>query len=193
MPWHLPQKKAGNPLPPGSDSENQFHLLSSSADTEIDTVFILGPNNVHCDHLEQASRMESVKRIYIEKATLFFRSMRRRELRKLASDRHDLKIQAGFQYLFMSAVREALIMWRSGIFGKPVHFDLKYFHGDYLRKTYRDKRANRLTPAPDGGAMADLGSHAISLAVAFLGKDLVVTGASASGNFPDVDTTFRPV
>jgi predicted dehydrogenase len=156
------------------------------AESEIDTVFILGPNSVHCDHLEQASKMESVKRIYIEKPLCSSVDEEKR-IADIATGRGDLNIQAGFQYLFMSAIREALIMWRSGIFGKPVHFDLRYFHGDYLRKAYRDKRANRLTPAPDGGAMADLGSHAISLAVAFLGHDLEVTGASASGNFPDVD------
>jgi predicted dehydrogenase len=156
------------------------------ADNEIDTVFILGPNNVHCDHLEKAVQMKSVKRIYIEKP-LCSSVIEEKRIEDIAADWPGVKIQAGFQYLFMSAIREALIMWRSGIFGKPVHFDLKYYHGDYLRKTYRDKRANRLTPAPDGGAMADLGSHAISLAVAFLGRDLVVTGASASGYFPDVD------
>jgi predicted dehydrogenase len=156
------------------------------ADIEIDTVFILGPNSVHCDHLEQASNMKSVKRIYIEKP-LCSTLAEEKKIADIATGRGDLNIQAGFQYLFMSAIREALIIWRSGIFGKPVHFDFKYYHGDYLRKTYRDKRANRLTQAPDGGAMADLGSHAISLAVAFLGSDLEVTGASASGNFQDVD------
>lgn len=68
-----------------------------------------------------------------------------------------------FQYLFMSSVREAMTLWNSGKLGKPLHFNLKYYHGDYLRKEYRDKRSSRLTLAPDGGAMVDLGSHAISL------------------------------
>ena len=46
--------------------------------------------------------------------------------------------------------------------GNPLHFEVKYYHSDYLKQDYRDKRASRLTPAPDGGAMADLGSHAVS-------------------------------
>lgn len=50
-----------------------------------------------------------------------------------------------------------------------------------LKKDYRDKRASRLTPAPDGGAMADLGSHAISMLVAFLGNNLRITGAMQAG------------
>jgi predicted dehydrogenase len=98
----------------------------------------------------------------------------------------EIKLQVGFQYLFMPSVREALIFWKSGMLGKPIHFELKYYHGDYLQKEYRDKRSTRLTPAPDGGAMADLGSHAISLAIAFLGGSLDITGAIQSGNYKDV-------
>ena len=78
-------------------------------------------------------------------------------------------------------------MWRSGILGKAIHFDIKYYHSDYLKKDYRDKRTNRLTPAPDGGAMADLGSHIISLMIAFLGSEVQITGALQSGSFDDVD------
>ena len=70
--------------------------------------------------------------------------------------------------------------------GKPVHFDVKYYHSDYLKQDYRDKRASRLTPAPDGGAMADLGSHAISLLIAFIGDDLHITSAIQAGSFDEV-------
>ena len=72
--------------------------------------------------------------------------------------------------------------------GKPLHFSMQYYHGDYLRKEYRDKRKNRLTPAPDGGAMADLGSHAISMLLAFLGDRLFITGALQGGHLDDVVT-----
>ena len=94
-----------------------------------------------------------------------------------------IKIQVGFQYLFSASVREALAFWKSGKLGKPIHFDVKYYHSDYLKQEYRDKRASRLTPAPDGGAMADLGSHAISLLIAFIGDDLHITSAIQAGSF----------
>jgi predicted dehydrogenase len=97
-----------------------------------------------------------------------------------------IKIQVGFQYLFIPAVREALLLWKSGKLGDPIHFDLKYYHSDYLSKEYRIKRVSRLTPAPDGGAMADLGSHAISLLTAFLGSKLHITSALQAGHFADV-------
>ena len=67
-----------------------------------------------------------------------------------------------------------------------MHFEIRYYHGDYLKKEYRDKRVTRLTPAPDGGAMADLGSHALSLMTAFIGQDTDITGAMQAGSFGDV-------
>ena len=79
-----------------------------------------------------------------------------------------------------------LKVWKSGSLGNPLHFDLKYYHSDYLNKEYRDKRVSRLTAAPDGGAMADLGSHSLSLLIAFLGSRLRITGALQGGSFPDV-------
>ena len=155
------------------------------ANDKINTVFILGPNKVHYEHLKAAIRMSSVKRIYIEKPVCSA-SEEEIQIALLVKEHPDIKIQTGFQFLFMPSVREALIFWKSGKMGKPVHFDLKYYHGDYLQKEYRNKRATRLTKAPDGGAMADLGSHAISLAIAFLGDKLQITSAIQSGNFEDV-------
>ena len=153
----------------------------------IDTVYILGPNKVHFEHLGKVLDMASVKRIYIEKPVC---STIDEEIQMAhdVKDHPDIKIQAGFQFLFMPSVREALIFWKTGKLGKPLHFDLKYYHGDYLQKDYRDKRTTRLTPAPDGGAMADLGSHAISLLSAFLGDKLQITSAIQAGNFKDVSS-----
>ncbi len=154
------------------------------ANPAINTVFILGPNKVHFEHLKAVLEMPFVTRIYLEKPVCS-NLEEEQEMQKLLA-RTDKKIQVGFQYLQTSSVREALIFWKSGKLGKPIHFDLKYYHGDYLQKSYRDKRQTRLTPAPDGGAMADLGSHGISLLIAFLGEDLQMVNAMQAGNFNDV-------
>ena len=157
-----------------------------SKNENINAVFILGPNNVHFEHLQLALNMPNVKYIYLEKpvcASL----QEEEEMKKLLERKPDeVKIQVGFQYLQTASVREALKFWKSGKLGKPIHFDLKYYHGDYLQQSYRDKRKSRLTPAPDGGAMADLGSHAISLLMAFMGEKLKITGALQGGSFDDV-------
>lgn len=168
----------------------QYHFRKSLtledfiANTEINTVFILGPNTVHFGHLKLAMSMPSVKRIYLEKPVCSNLEEEKQMLDLVG--RSDKIIQIGFQYLQTASVREALAFWRSGKLGKPIHFDLKYYHGDYLQQSYREKRITRLTPAPDGGAMADLGSHGISLLMAFLGENLQITSALQAGNFADV-------
>lgn len=153
---------------------------------QINTVFILGPNSVHFEHLKLTLEMPNVTHVYLEKPVCSSKN-EENQMKSLLEDlEREVKIQVGFQYLQTAALREALSFWKSGILGKPIHFDLKYFHGDYLQKSYRDKRQTRLTPAPDGGAMADLGSHGISILTAFFGKSLRIINALQSGNFEDV-------
>jgi predicted dehydrogenase len=155
------------------------------SDMKINTVFILGPNKVHYEHLKAVIGMAAIKSIYLEKPVCS-NAEEEKAIKDLTRLHPGIKIQVGFQFLFAAAVREALTLWKSGIFGKPIHFDFKYFHGDYLRKEYRDKRVSRLTPAPDGGAMADLGSHALSMLIAFLGDKLHITSGLQTGWFRDV-------
>jgi predicted dehydrogenase len=161
------------------------NLKDITSDEKINTVFILGPNKVHYDHFKAVLGMKAIKRIYLEKPVCS-NPEEEVSIRKLVESNPSVKIQVGYQYLFTSAVREALSLWKSGKLGKPVHFDMKYYHSDYLKKEYRDNRTSRLTPAPDGGAMADLGSHAISLLIAFLGDRIRITSGLQAGHFDDV-------
>ena len=164
---------------------NKFQDLDEFfGSTEIDMVFILGPNNVHFEHFEKALQMANIQGIYIEKPVCS--TIDEEKQMKLLIGQSDIPVQVGFQFLQTSALREAMVFWTSGVLGKPIHFDLKYYHGDYLQKSYRDKRQTRLTPAPDGGAMADLGSHGISILAAFLGEDLRVLNGMQAGDFADV-------
>lgn len=160
-------------------------LVEFLKNKKINTVFILGPNKVHYEHLEAALKMPSVEQIYLEKPVC---STSEEEIRiaDLAGKHPEKKIQVGFQYLFSTQIMQALNFLKSGRLGKPIHFDIKYYHGDYLQDEYRSKRRSRLTRAPDGGAMADLGSHAVSLAIAFLGNKLQIINALQAGYFEDV-------
>ncbi|HZL11935.1 MAG TPA: Gfo/Idh/MocA family oxidoreductase [Prolixibacteraceae bacterium] len=164
--------------------KKSLSLDEFKVNTDINTVLILGPNKVHFEHLKLALEMPSVIRIYIEKPVCS--NQEEEQQMALIASESGKQIQIGFQYLQTASVREALAFWHSEKLGKPIHFDLKYFHGDYLQKSYREKRVTRLTPAPDGGAMADLGSHGISLIMAFLGEDLRITSAVQAGHFSDV-------
>jgi len=162
-----------------------YDLQDFLKDENIDTVFILGPNKVHFEHFRAVLGMNAIKRIYLEKPVCATPE-EEVSMRELVELNRGIRFQVGFQYIFTSGVRDALALWKSGKLGKPIHFDLKYYHSDYLKKEYRDKRVSRLTPSPDGGAMADLGSHAISLLIAFLGYRLHITSALQAGHFDDV-------
>lgn len=165
-----------------SESCDLDHFLSNK---EINTVFILGPNKVHFEHLRAVMTMSAIKRIYLEKPVCSGHD-EEMAIASLVRKYPYISIQVGFQYLYSPSIREALALWKSGIMGRPLHFDLRYYHSDYLRREYRDKRSSRLTPAPDGGAMADLGSHAISILIAFLGENLRITGSVQAGSYDDV-------
>lgn len=166
--------------------EEALNINEFLENEEINTVYVLGPNDVHFEHLKLALQMPSVKNIYLEKPVCVSLEEENQMHNMLESLPAEIKIQVGFQYLLTASVREALNFWGSGILGKPIHFDLKYYHGDYLQSAYREKRRSRLTPAPDGGAMADLGSHGISLLMAFLGENLKIFQAIQGGSFEDV-------
>ncbi|MGD9329400.1 MAG: Gfo/Idh/MocA family oxidoreductase [Cyclobacteriaceae bacterium] len=168
--------------------ESAQDISAFTNNSSIDTVFILGPNNVHFDHLEIALSMPHVKNIYLEKPVCSSYEEEKKMHKLLSNLPEEKNILVGFQFIQSAAIREALNFWRTGILGKPIHFDLKYYHGDYLQVSYRLKRKTRLTPAPDGGAMADLGSHGISMLMAFLGNDLKILNALQAGSFDDVPT-----
>ena len=153
---------------------------------KINTVFILGPNKLHYEHLKMALGMAGLKRVYLEKPVCSSLE-EEKAITGLIKNHSSIKIQVGFQFLFAAVIRDMIAFWRTGKMGDPIHFDLKYWHSDYLRKDYRDRRASRLTSAPDGGAMADLGSHSISLLIALLGDKLRITSALQGGNFQDVN------
>ncbi len=162
-----------------------YDLEEFAADKKINTVFILGPNKVHYEHLKIVLGMSGLGRIYLEKPVCS-NPEEEKAILELLKDHPDIYIQVGFQFLFSATIREMIRFWKSGKLGNPIHFDLKYYHSDYLAKEYRDKRRTRLTPAPDGGAMADLGSHSLSLLIAFLSDRLKITGALQGGHFADV-------
>jgi predicted dehydrogenase len=153
--------------------------------TDIDALYILGPNHTHTPQLLQAVKMANINRIYVEKP-IGSSPQDLLKLEGLAQSDHQKIIMAGFQFLQKSALRNALAQWKSGIFGEPIHFRAEYLHSSYLDLAYRRKNQARFEPIPANGATVDLGSHLLSLLLAFLGNGLVIKTASSSGQFEDV-------
>ena len=152
---------------------------------DIDTLYILGPNQVHTPQLLHALKQEGIKRIYVEKPVATSQEDID-SLQALERHPHGKFILMGFQYLQKSAVRQALHHWQTEDFGGPVHFRAEYLHSSYLDPVYRQSHANRFKPIPIDGAAVDLGSHPLSLLLAFLGDQLRVMSAGVSGTFEDV-------
>jgi len=152
---------------------------------DLDALFILGPNTTHTPQLVQAIQPPNLQRIYVEKPI----GTSQKDiglLEECHQENHGKFIMVGFQYLQKSPLRKALAHWHTGVFGAPIHFHAEYLHSSYLDPDYRQKHPKRLQPIPINGAAADLGSHALSLLLAFLGGNLVVMSAAASGHFADV-------
>ncbi len=182
---HSIREESRNTFARNFDFRTAVDLSSFLENRNINTIYILGPNNIHFTHLEAVMKMPEVDRIYLEKPVCS-NLQEEEQMTHFVEMYAEKKIQIGFQMTQMAAIQKALQFWESQDFGKTIHFNFTLKHGDYLKKAYREKRLTRLTLAPDGGAMADLGSHAVSMAVAFVGEDLTILNAIQGGAFPDV-------
>ena len=169
----------------------KFHFQEAIAPEEIfcrddlDTLFILGPNEIHTPQLLRAAENLNLQRIYVEKP-IGTTIDDIEALENLSSTPHNKFIVLGFQYLQKSAIRKALELFHTGDFGDPIHFRVEYLHSSYLDPQYRKAHPDRLKSIPHNGALADLGSHALSLLIAFLGHKLKIHNALMSGHFEDV-------
>ncbi len=152
---------------------------------DIDTLYILGTNETHTEQLLRAIKKPNIKRIYIEKPIATSKG-ELAELEAIDISELDKFIMVGLQYLQKSAIRKAIDHWRTGVFGVPVHFRVEYLHSSYLDPAYRKKNYTRFQQIPRNGAAVDLGPHILSLLLAFLGENLSVKSAFASGYFDDV-------
>lgn len=165
------------------------HALSSEdlwKRTDVDTVYILGPNGLHYSHLASALSMPGVRQIYVEKPLCSTEAEERAIAGELLRSAEGKSVQVGFQFLQMSPVRRARLLWQQDRFGDPITFQASYLHSGYLDPGYRRQRAERLKPTPEGGALGDLGSHALSLLAAFLGDGLEVLDAVRGPRLSDV-------
>ncbi len=155
---------------------------------DLNTLYILGPNQTHTPQLLKAAALPHIQRIFVEKP-IGTSVQDIRDLKALAKTDHGKTIVMGFQYLQKSPIRQALDHWRSGELGDPIHFRGEYLHSSYLDPVYRREHPDRLKPIPINGAAADLGSHVLSLLIAFLGEELLILSAAASKNFDDVPSS----
>ena len=109
----------------GFSLAQDFNVFLKNKD--VTCVFILGPNKVHYEHFIAALEMPAVTHIYMEKPVCSSQQEEEQMNSILQKLNKKVSIQVGFQFMQNAAVREAFHFWKSGVLGKPIHFDLKYY------------------------------------------------------------------
>jgi len=143
-----------------------------TADPAINLVAITTPNHLHKPMALAA--IEAGKHVYCEKP-LATSAADARAMAE-AAEAKGVKTLVGYNYLCNPAVALAKELIEGGEIGEVVHFRAAHFE-DYMADPHTPGtwRSNKATAG--AGALADLGSHAISLARHLVGEIDEVSGA----------------
>lgn len=141
------------------------------ADDRVHVVDICAPNKFHAPYTIEA--LNAGKHVYCEKPF----AMNREEIGAIGKALETSKgiMQASYNKRFLPAFSIARAAIRSGILGQVTSFRVEYYHSSYLNpgKPYAWRMSKDVS---GGGALADLGSHAIDLVRLVLGEvDSILT------------------
>jgi len=137
-------------------STTDYNELISRDDIHL--IDICTPNNLHADIICAADK--AGKHIYCEKPlTVNFDEANRIKREMEFSDRI---FQMAFQYRFSPAILRARQLVGEGFLGDILSFQVGYYHSGYLG-TDRPMSWRLRKSEGGGGALFDLGSHAIDL------------------------------
>ena len=129
---------------------------------DIHVISVATPNSLHRD--EVIAAFEAGKHVYCDKPL----AVTLDEAREMvaAADRHpQLRHGMAFQMRFVPATMRARQLIENGFLGRVFHFRASYLHSGYADP----QRPMSWRLAPDGGCLADLGSHVIDLMRYLLG------------------------
>lgn len=140
-------------------------------DDRVQVVDICAPNKFHAPYTIEA--LNAGKHVYCEKPF----AMNREEIRAIgkALESSEGIMQASYNKRFLPAFSIARAAVRSGVLGEVTSFRVEYYHSSYLNpdKPYAWRMSRSMS---GGGALADLGSHAIDLVRLVLGEvDSILT------------------
>lgn len=158
---------------------------------EIDAVAIATPNYLHREMAIAA--LEAGKHIFLEKP-VGLSLQEAREIEAVASRRPGLGQMLGYSYLCNPMVQLAKTIIQSGEIGEILHFRGRH-NEDYLADpaTPHSWRCSRELAGP--GALGDLGSHIISIALDLIGEIETLVGdlATVIPSRPGNDGEMRAV
>ncbi len=139
-----------------------FHDLMQ--DPQVDLIDICTPNDTHYEIFNAA--LDAGKHVYLEKP-LALTLEQAKDMADRARD-YSRVVQIAFNYRFVPAVIKARQLIEEGFLGEVVNFRAQYFHTGYLNPE-RPMSWRLSKERSGGGALVDLGSHAIDLMLYLVG------------------------
>jgi predicted dehydrogenase len=143
------------------------------ASPEVDVVSICVPNHLHREIVTGA--LEAGKHTYAEKPLALNLGEAAAILEQ--ANRSGVRTGMAFVYRFVPAVMRAKAMLDAGMLGRIYHFRMAYYRSKYIDPeipaTWRLQQKYT-----GGGALADLGSHVIDMALCLLGEITTVRSAT---------------
>mgnify|MGYP000844255975 FL=1 len=140
-----------------------YHQLLERDD--VQAVSVCTPNDMHHEMVQAA--LEAGKHVYCDKPLGL--SVAQATEMVAAAERADTVSQMTLQYRFVPAIRRARQLIEDGFLGRPVQFRAAYLHSGYIDPqrpfSWRLDRSRS-----GGGAVMDLGVHAIDLVRLLLGE-----------------------
>lgn len=136
---------------------------------DIHAISVATPNDLHRD--EVVAALDAGKHVYCDKP-LAVSLDEAREMVAAADAHPQLRTGMAFQMRFVPATMRARQLIQSGFLGEAYHFRASYLHAGYTDP--QKPMSWRL--GPDGGCLADLGSHVIDLIRFLLGEYRTVRG-----------------
>lgn len=146
------------------------------AEEDLDLVLICTPPSLHTEMVEAA--LEREVSIFVEKPFTLTAAEARRLLDKAKGSEGRVTLQVGYVNRFNDVFIKAKSLLNQQMIGKVLSFRTEMFGRSVIQKNtgngWRSKREN------GGGCLYDYGSHAIDLAVFFMGRPEKVVGSHLS-------------
>jgi predicted dehydrogenase len=133
-------------------------------DPLVDLIDICTPNDTHYEIFMAA--LDAGKHVYLEKP-LALTLEQAKDMADRARE-YSQVVQIAFNYRFVPAVMKARQLIEDGFLGDVVNFRVQYFHTGYLDPE-RPMSWRLSKERSGGGALVDLGSHAIDLMLYLVG------------------------
>jgi predicted dehydrogenase len=149
--------------------------IEKLADTDLDAIYVTTPIPSHYSIIEEIYEKNISHNVFTEK-TLSSSYAKSKELSEL-SQNHPGLTMVGYMKRFSVTFKKAKELINQGVLGQLISFNAYAYSSDFA-----NMKQDSSVSAIRGGALEDIGSHAVDLAIWFFG-DLTVESARIESRF----------